>query len=523
MDPSPEAPRSDSLLLGQANRTAPFTSDRPLSTSAQREQVALKRLRRPKERQPVAQSVVPELIMSVSRSQISVPIAPAQPGLPPAPPAPSAPTVPTIFDGGVDNGTSIPPDTAGAVGPNHIFNPLNNNVWIFDRAGVSSAQTISLDGFWNGLGNTGDSFDPRVVFDPSFGGRYIFASMADAHAATSRLLVAVSTTNDPRQPFVSHAIQVDDAAQGEVWLDYPTVGFTADKITVQVNLFTRFGDNFAGSTIYAIDKASIYNPPHQAPVQRFILTNKGGTHVPVVTHDANVGDQFLLARWGGNIGGQGFLVIFRLAGSVALGNATLTQVGFVATPLIWDAFAPGDIGPQIGTQKGVSVGDDRILSGCLRNGKLYCCHTIMLPAGNPTRSAVQWWEIDASNLSVLQTGRIDDPSGAVFFSSPSMAVNSQNDLLIGHAQFSANIHPSGAFMLRTAGNPPQPSNVFAPGKNTYFKTFGGTSNRWGDYSHTQVDPVNDRDFWTLQEYAGANADSWATKWARVVLPPAPVV
>ena len=28
-------------------------------------------------------------------------------------------------------------------------------------------------------------------------------------------------------------------------------------------------------------------------------------------------------------------------------------------------------------------------------------------------------------------------------------------------------------------------------------------NRWGDYSSTVVDPVNDTDFWTVQEYAGA--------------------
>ena len=122
------------------------------------------------------------------------------------------------------------------------------------------------------------------------------------------------------------------------------------------------------------------------------------------------------------------------------------------------------------------MGDDRILGACVRNGRLYCCQAVMLPTGGPTRSAVQWWEIDVANWSVLQVGRIDDPTGAVCCAAPSLSVNAQNDLLIGHAQFSANTHPSGGYMLRSAGGQPQPSNLFAPGLNTYFKTFGGPSN-----------------------------------------------
>jgi hypothetical protein len=423
-----------------------------------------------------------------------------------------------VFRGGTDNNTSIPPDTAGAVGPNHVFNPLNNNVWIFDRTGASAAPTVSLNSFWSGLGAQGHTFDPRVVFDP-YGQRFIFATMADASQSTSRLLVAVSTTSDPLQ-WVSHAIQVDDAAQGPVWFDFPSVGFTADKITVSVNLFTRAGNQFAGATIYAIDKQSLYNPPHQAPVQRFVLKNKGATHVPAVTYDAALNDHYLVARWGGNIQGQGFIVINKLSGNVALNQATLTQVGFLGTASTWDPFPPGDLGPQSGTPSLVSVGDDRILGVCFRNRRLYCCHAVMLPTGAPTRSAVQWWEIDVANWSVLQVGRIDDPQGAICYSAPSISVNAQDDLLIAHAQLSAAIHPSGAYALRSSGSVAMPSNVFAPGQNSYFKTFGGGTNRWGDYSHAQVDPANDIDFWTIQEFADAQADRWATMWARVAVPSA---
>jgi hypothetical protein len=523
MDPSPEQPQTDTLLLDQPSSTAPLVADRLPGLAAEREQVEVKPLRGPKEAPPVADSIDPQLVIGEAAKDATVAVAPPGPPIPPQSPSPAAAAPPPAggvgFDGGADNGTSIPPDTAGAVGPRHVFNPLNNNVSIFDRTGGPAAPVVSLNRFWSGLGITGNTFDPRAVFDPSFGGRYVFVTMADAQSPTSSLLVAASTTDDPTQSFVSHAIQVDDTAQGAVWFDFPSVGFTSDKITIQINLFTRADNRFAGSTVYAIDKATLYTPPHQATVQRFILRNKGATQVPAVTHDPGVADQYLVGRWGGNIQGQGFLVVYKLSGNVALGTATLTQLGFLATPQTWDAFPPGDIGPQTGTPRRVAVGDDRMLSVCLRDGRLYCCHAVMLPAGGPARSAVQWWEIDTATWAVLQVGRIDDPTGAVHSSAPSLAVNARGDLLIGHARFSAGTHPSGAHMLRLAGGAQPSSTVFAPGRNTYFKTFSGTTNRWGDYSHSQVDPVNDIDFWTVQEYAGQQPDTWATRWAQVVPPP----
>ncbi|HLX64862.1 MAG TPA: PKD domain-containing protein, partial [Planctomycetota bacterium] len=47
---------------------------------------------------------------------------------------------------------------------------------------------------------------------------------------------------------------------------------------------------------------------------------------------------------------------------------------------------------------------------------------------------------------------------------------------------------------------------------------GPYDNRWGDYSAACVDPANDTDLWTLQEYTtqpnGQN-DEWSTWWSRV--------
>jgi hypothetical protein len=63
------------------------------------------------------------------------------------------------------------------------------------------------------------------------------------------------------------------------------------------------------------------------------------------------------------------------------------------------------------------------------------------------------------------------------------------------------------------------------GEAKYDKDYGSGRNRWGDYSHTMPDPVDDNAFWTIQEYAttpGGGYDRWATWWGKID-PPTPSV
>src|SRR6185503_16703391 len=59
-----------------------------------------------------------------------------------------------------------------------------------------------------------------------------------------------------------------------------------------------------------------------------------------------------------------------------------------------------------------------------------------------------------------------------------------------------------------------------PGETNFFINDAGI-NHWGDWSATVVDPVNDLDLWTIQEYAAnhVSGDSrWGTWWGRVSPP-----
>jgi hypothetical protein len=90
--------------------------------------------------------------------------------------------------------------------------------------------------------------------------------------------------------------------------------------------------------------------------------------------------------------------------------------------------------------------------------------------------------------------------------------------MVGSAIYAGCVYSyrNGADALNTFRN----VYTFQAGGNSYYKTYGGTRNRWGDFSSTSLDPV-DGTFWTLQEYAQTTVNLWATRWANVDHPAAP--
>jgi hypothetical protein len=96
-------------------------------------------------------------------------------------------------------------------------------------------------------------------------------------------------------------------------------------------------------------------------------------------------------------------------------------------------------------------------------------------------------------------------------------VNRENDALIGYSQFSAAQYASAGFSMRMgtdASGTLRAGTVLKAGEAPYFKDLGTGDNRWGDFSSTVVDPLDDLSLWTLQEYAATN-NNWGTWWGEV--------
>ncbi|HTC95424.1 MAG TPA: hypothetical protein VK699_18400 [Terriglobales bacterium] len=436
-------------------------------------------------------------------------------------PQAQSPSTALSFQAAPDNNMFIPPDTNGAVGPNHLMVTLNGTVKIQNRAGGLISQ-VTLHSFWASVvtctTNPCES-DPKIVYDP-YGARWIFATGANLASANSEVLIGVSQTNDPTGNWNLYMVRADPT--GTNGIDFTELGFNKNWIVVTYNMFSVSSGTFAQANAYVFNKANLY--AHGAanftlftlpPDQAFALA-------PAVTYDNTLSTLYVLQEFNGNFNGNGFLQLLTITGPV--GSETLTTGPFISTPNPWDDFVPpiGDFAPQLGSINKINTFDARITNLVYRNGTLWAAQHIFLPSGAPTRAAVQWWQLGTDG-SIQQLGRIDDSSGTFSRTFPSIAVNKNNDVLIGYSLFSSSIFASAAYSFRAATDVPntlQSENILKAGLASYFKPSinpNDTRNRWGDFSYSQVDPVDDTNLWTIQEYANSPSNEWATWWGKIAL------
>jgi hypothetical protein len=416
----------------------------------------------------------------------------------------------------------IVPDTMGAVGTNRIMTMLNCTVRIQDRSGTLLTNSHPT-AWWADVGPFAlQVFDPRLVYDP-FRNRWIAIAAADADRPSSSLLVGVSASGDPGGTWYRYRYYVG----GSRWADFPMLGFNKDKIIVT---FTYFGASSNGSVLVVFDKETLYSGT--APVLsstygwKELGSASGYGLMPALTYDTNVSSVYLVQTANS---AAGALALYEITGTVA---APVLTANFYPTNSTggWAYHGFGDtngnFAPQAGTNQLIDTGDDRMSSVIYRNGALWCAYTIFLPASNPTYSAVQWWKINPTNGNVIERNIIGLPT--LYCAYPSIAVNRFNDALIGYSTFSSNQYASAGYSLKactTSIGKFQGSAVLKAGLATYRMSSFDRRCRWGDYSATMVDPLNDSDFWTIQEYAAAHQQlgtnfypRWGTWWGKIELP-----
>ncbi len=463
----------------------------------------------------------------------------------PPSPAPSA-SFPSI----IDNGTQFNPDTQGAVGTNHIMTATQQGIQILNRFGAVLMQS-SQSNFWSGLGAT-NIYDPRLLYDP-YAHRWIHVALADPGTNRSGLLVAVSRTSDPTALWNRYYIGVD--ATAAIFPDSPNVGFARDIITIQANMYDKTNFFQYSFDFWVFDKASLYAGVMSPPFTRFSRSPFGpdglgsaiNAPVPAATYDPTVVTNYLVGNWNGNTTNGGYLRLYYIATNdcvlppqLEFATATFSFEFPFGGSARWEAFASGgfNFAPQLGTTNKINVGDARIQNCVFRNASLWIAQTIFLPASStPARTAVQWWELtppsgsgcpphspsDFSGGTVIQRGRIDDSSGSRFYAYPSIAVSRGNDVLVGYSRFAADQYPSANYAFRIDADvlsTLRGDTVLKSGEAKFYVSDLGF-NHWGDWSATAVDPNNDIELWTLQEYASSpvtNDDRWGTWWGRVSPP-----
>lgn len=416
------------------------------------------------------------------------------------------------FQGLDDSGGSIPPDVNGAAGPNHLMVTLNTDIRIMDKQG-NEISTIGTGAFWFPFPGSAGVFDPKIIYD-HFENRWVLVMPSSGDPATTRVMVAVSETGDPTGNWFMYSFDGDP--DDTYWFDYPDWGFNQKWVVITGNMIEAQPVHAA---VYVINKDDIYQYAPQVSFTRFTVDD-GFSLIPAVSFDPDEEDVYMVNHAGGNVNGYGYIHLRKVTGDV--NDPQIEDIGLVGVPYPWDEwsyFNNGDFAPQLGSEEKLNTVDGRLQNMVQRNGKLWCVQHVYLPADDPTRSSMQWWNLDLQG-NILQWGRQDDETGENFCAFASIAVNAMEDVMIGYGSFSPNQYASASYSFRYADDPPNTLRdryQYKDGLAPYYKTFGGNRNRWGDYTFTCVDPTNDLDFWTIQQYADmpGSQDLWGVWWAKV--------
>ncbi len=420
------------------------------------------------------------------------------------------------FAGMMDDGTFSPPDTNGAAGPDHLVSILNRGFAIYDKqTGQLVSGPISHAAFWSALGpGIVFPFDPRVVFD-QYSQRWIIVADSNPGSVLASVLVAVSHSADPTLGFTEFAIKADPASL--TWADFPGLGVDADHVYITNKMF-QINGVAVGAKFWVIDKMSLLAG---GPLLAWEFTNAVGGLTWQPTHAFGpTSAAYLLNQGWVSEDGSPLLRIQEF--SFPGGSPLLTDLGFIQV----DDYLDPEDAPQFGTAKLIETNDARLLNAVLRDGKVWTTHHVR-GTGGSSSTEVAWYELDPALAGPtgtggpIQQGRVSDPGRHYYF--PSIAVNSREDVALGFSGSGSTIFASGFYSMRLATDAPGTMRDVQPlksGVDTYHKTFGGTRNRWGDYSATAIDPDDDLTFWTIQEYAEQSAgecstcDRWGTWWGR---------
>jgi len=404
----------------------------------------------------------------------------------------------------------FPPDTMGAIGPNHFVETLNGSFRVYNRTG-GLLLSKSLDQFWmdaTGTSLNQFSFDPRILYDASTN-RWFTTALDNPGVANNAILVAVSKTADPTSAWTGFRIGSDSTHSH--WADFDTLGMNGNGIYVAVNAFkTSAASN--GITVVAINKANLVGGSLTGTIWENYSPNDLGYSVqPVVDTTGGGTPENLYSAYNAPAGS------FKLSTITGAneGNTLNVAGGFISvTPYSNPPLAAQNGGPNT-----IEAGDTRLGSNLVRvGGNVWGVETV----NSGGRSALRWFRIDPNTNTVAEEGIIGDATHDYY--EGSIAVNNAGDVVIGYTrsgdtEYASSYASTGHFNgVTTTINAPM---LLKAGVASYSVVANGR-NRWGDYSATMVDPTDPTHFWTIQEWASGN-NIWSTQITELVKGPGQAV
>ncbi|HTA61471.1 MAG TPA: T9SS type A sorting domain-containing protein [Bacteroidia bacterium] len=419
-----------------------------------------------------------------------------------------------------------PLDPNGMVGPNHYVQAVNSNYQVFDKTGTALTASIDLATLFPGSLDDGD---PVVMYD-KFADRWVITEfLCPGGGNCTKLLFAVSKTADPTGAYYLYTFEPDAADYADypkysIWSDgyYETCNCSNQKVTVYERAKMLTGDQTAGFIVIP----SISNPN---------TSNTGGFFCPQTLYaDGQLppygSPQYLFYytddNWGAGLSDK--IYIQKIATDWT--NKTGTMAAYdTLTPQPFNSYFTGGTEKDI-SQPGTTTKLDA-LDGFfsyripyLRWGSYNAavmCNVVNTGSSTTRVGGIRWYELrqdtTTSKWSIFQQGTYS-PADGVSRWNPAIAMDVNGSISLAYSVSApTSVYPGIRYTGRTKCDS---SGIMSITEATAIAgSSSWTDNRWGDYSHTSVDPSDGITFWHTNQYIGSG-QALNTRMFSFQIPPA---
>jgi hypothetical protein len=452
-----------------------------------------------------------------------------------------------------------PPDEGLAVGNGFVLQTVNAALAIYDSSSGQLRQgPTALNQFFKlkpeinrSSGTYGDfTSDPRAYYDPQVQ-RWFVSVVAistnpenGSFIAPTRLLIAVSDTNDPSQGWRVYSIETThDGVEGcPCFGDQPVIATDAHGLFISTNAFS-LREGFAGVQVYALSKQLLttgsaptvvhwngvklpggYPFSLQPAIRSSFGTDDSAHGVEYFTSVADIRNMF-----------DHRIAVWALTNTASLNDAAPalklrgTIVGtevFGIPPDAPQPTGPTELGSLVSeTQSFVATNDQRMQQAVFANGKLWSALTTMIALDqdpNP-HAGIAYFELSPSvedgilKVQVSSQGYLAVSNADVFY--PALAVGADGKGAIAFTLSGGDYYPSVAYATLSEDGPGN-VEILAAGTAPHdgfsgYKYFGGGgSARTGDYSAAVIDEHGA--IWLASEYIPSGPRTLLANWGTFV-------
>ncbi len=403
-----------------------------------------------------------------------------------------------------------PGDPTGATGPTRVVAAVNVYAAVYDRTGTELLAPQRLRSISN-TPNQSET-DPKVFYDP-YDDEFVltFLTFNASEGYIHVVSIPSATAEDPGTWCDTHMVGDQFSNGKHEFADYPSIGFTQNRVVVTTNNFGFNDGPFRYAQIVSMPKSQLYEPTCTQTVHIEVAggnatRNPDGSKAFTLQAATSAGgaptDQYLVSLEAKASSTK--LVLWRLRvanGDLAIAKKAIGVKRVGLPPWGLQCNSTNDSNTWWDT------GDLRLTSAFYDGdtGLLYAATSVNGNAGGGApESVIRWYEAEPKGAfrtsTVLREGTVKEPGRDAAW--PALATNDAGTLFLTYAGASETLGECLGVYAATvpAGTSTAATSALVRAGDARYEFKNGIE-RWGDFSAANRDPVTPADVAIFGAYA----------------------